>query len=126
MKLVTFEAGGENSYGVLVEGGIVDAGKRLARTLPDLEAVLAAGAFGRLADLAGAAPDVALADVRLRKPLLRPGKIICVGVNYPDRNAEYKDGSELPVYPSLFVRFPASLVAHGETLVRPAESPQLD
>jgi 2-keto-4-pentenoate hydratase/2-oxohepta-3-ene-1,7-dioic acid hydratase in catechol pathway len=57
---------------------------------------------------------------------INPGKIICVGVNYPDRNAEYKDGSEAPKYPSLFVRFPQSFVGHGEALVRPKASAQLD
>lgn len=127
MKLVTFEAGGESSYGVVVAGGIVDVGRRLGHGLPDLEAVLAADALGHLSELAASAsPDLDLASVRLRKPLTRPGKIICVGVNYPDRNAEYKDGSEAPLYPSLFVRFPASLVAHGEALIRPRESAQLD
>ena len=38
-------------------------------------------------------------------PLDAPGKIICVGVNFPDRNAEYKDGSDAPKYMSLFPRF---------------------
>ncbi|MFI4997926.1 MAG: fumarylacetoacetate hydrolase family protein, partial [Hyphomicrobiales bacterium] len=127
MRLATFETGGESSYGVVLEGGVIDAGKRLGRSLPDLEAVLAAGALGRLAELAGHEdPDLALERIKLCKPLLRPGKIICVGINYPDRNAEYKDGSEAPIYPSLFIRFPASLVAHGEALIRPIDSPQLD
>jgi 2-keto-4-pentenoate hydratase/2-oxohepta-3-ene-1,7-dioic acid hydratase in catechol pathway len=127
MKLITFEAGGGASYGIVTEGGVIDAGKRLGRSLPDIEAVLAAGALGRLAELASqASPDLDLDRMVIRKPLLRPGKIICVGVNYPDRNAEYRDGSDAPVYPSLFIRFPASLVAHGEKLLRPLESPQLD
>ena len=59
-------------------------------------------------------------------PFRRPGKIICVGVNYPERNAEYKDGSEAPKYPSLFVRFPGSFVGHEQPIVRPAESVQFD
>lgn len=57
---------------------------------------------------------------------LKPGKIICVGVNYPDRNAEYKDGQDAPKFPSLFVRFPQSFVGHDEALVRPKASQQLD
>jgi 2-keto-4-pentenoate hydratase/2-oxohepta-3-ene-1,7-dioic acid hydratase in catechol pathway len=57
---------------------------------------------------------------------INPGKIICVGVNYPDRNAEYKDGQDAPKYPSLFVRFPQSFVGQGEALVRPKASQQLD
>jgi 2-keto-4-pentenoate hydratase/2-oxohepta-3-ene-1,7-dioic acid hydratase in catechol pathway len=39
-------------------------------------------------------------------PVPDPEKIICVGVNFPDRNAEYKDGQDAPPNPSLFVRFP--------------------
>jgi 2-keto-4-pentenoate hydratase/2-oxohepta-3-ene-1,7-dioic acid hydratase in catechol pathway len=127
MRLVTFAAEGGTSYGIVQGAGVIDAGKRLSPALPDLEAVLAAGALGRLAELAAkASPDLDLASLKIRKPLLHPGKIICVGVNYPDRNAEYKDGSDAPLYPSLFIRFPASLVAHGEPLVRPLESAQLD
>lgn len=59
-------------------------------------------------------------------PFPRPGKILCVGVNYPERNAEYKDGSDAPKYPSLFVRFPNSFVGDGEPILRPPESTQFD
>ena len=59
-------------------------------------------------------------------PFRRPGKIICVGVNYPERNAEYKDGSELPQYPSLFVRFANSFVGHNQSILRPLASKQFD
>ena len=41
-----------------------------------------------------------------------PEKIICIGVNYPDRNAEYKDGQDAPKYPSMFMRTPRSFVGH--------------
>ncbi|RPH46242.1 MAG: FAA hydrolase family protein, partial [Burkholderiales bacterium] len=58
--------------------------------------------------------------------LARPGKIVCIGVNYAERNEEYRDGSERPRFPSLFMRTPGSLVAHGEAILRPPESPQLD
>ncbi|MDP1159693.1 fumarylacetoacetate hydrolase family protein, partial [Klebsiella variicola] len=37
-----------------------------------------------------------------------------------------KDGQAAPSNPSLFIRFPRSFVGHGENLVRPPESPQLD
>jgi 2-keto-4-pentenoate hydratase/2-oxohepta-3-ene-1,7-dioic acid hydratase in catechol pathway len=53
-------------------------------------------------------------------------KIICVGVNFPDRNAEYKDGTQAPANMSLFPRFARGFVGHGEALVRPPESDQLD
>jgi 2-keto-4-pentenoate hydratase/2-oxohepta-3-ene-1,7-dioic acid hydratase in catechol pathway len=126
MKLATFSVGSKCTYGVIGEQGVVDAGARLAPRLPDLDSVLAAGELGSLRAIAAEKADYALGEVRLWKPLIHPGKIICVGVNYPDRNAEYKDGSEVPKFPSLFIRFPDSLVAHDEALVRPLESDQLD
>jgi 2-keto-4-pentenoate hydratase/2-oxohepta-3-ene-1,7-dioic acid hydratase in catechol pathway len=72
------------------------------------------------------ARKLALAHVELERPLPAPGKIPCVGINYQDRGAEYRDNSEKPKYPSLFVRFPASFVAHGAPLLRPPESAQFD
>ena len=83
-----------------------------------------AGALAELYAADGA--SVALADVKLTAPLPSPGKIICVGVNFPDRNAEYKDGQSAPANPSLFIRFPGSFVGHGDDLRRPPESEQLD
>jgi len=83
-----------------------------------------AGALVELYAADGA--SVALADVTLTAPLPSPGKIICVGVNFPDRNAEYKDGQSAPANPSLFIRFPGSFVGHGDDLRRPQESEQLD
>jgi len=47
-------------------------------------------------------------------------------VNYPDRNAEYKDGKDAPPNPSLFIRFARSFTGHDAPLIRPPESPQLD
>jgi 2-keto-4-pentenoate hydratase/2-oxohepta-3-ene-1,7-dioic acid hydratase in catechol pathway len=127
MKLASFEAHGRTSYGIVKDGGIVNAGARFADSFPDLHSVISAGAIGDLEKLAAkSAPDCAITDIRFLKPIARPGKIICIGVNYPDRNVEYKDGSEQPKYPSLFVRFPDSLVAHEEPIVRPPESKQLD
>ncbi len=55
-----------------------------------------------------------------------PGKIFCVGVNYPNRNEEYRDNSDQPPYPSLFMRTPESFVGHNEPILRPPESGQLD
>ena len=83
-----------------------------------------AGALAELYAADGA--SVALADVTLTAPLPSPGKIICVAVNFPDRNAEYKDGQSAPANPSLFIRFPGSFVGHGDDLRRPPESEQLD
>jgi 2-keto-4-pentenoate hydratase/2-oxohepta-3-ene-1,7-dioic acid hydratase in catechol pathway len=64
--------------------------------------------------------------MRYEIPIPAPEKLICVGVNFPDRNEEYKDGQAVSSHPSLFVRFPRSFTGHEEPLMRPPESPQLD
>jgi len=56
----------------------------------------------------------------------RGTRYFCIGVNYPERNEEYRDGSERPKYPSIFIRTHTSFVHHGEPIVRPRESEQLD
>ena len=59
-------------------------------------------------------------------PIANGEKIICVGVNFPDRNAEYKDGTQAPANMSLFPRFSRGFVGHDQALIRPPESHQLD
>jgi 2-keto-4-pentenoate hydratase/2-oxohepta-3-ene-1,7-dioic acid hydratase in catechol pathway len=72
------------------------------------------------------AADYTLDDVRLLPPTGRGVRYFCIGVNYPDRNEEYKDGSERPKYPSIFMRSHTSFAAPGDPIVRPRESEQLD
>jgi len=127
MRIVGFQRQGRASFGLLEGEGVVDVGARLG--VVALHEVFRAHGETTLAclrEFEKASSDFALADVVLEKPLLDWGKCFCVGVNYPDRNAEYKDGSEAPRYPSLFVRFPESFVGPGEPLVRPPESAELD
>ena len=69
---------------------------------------------------------ISLKEVRYLPTITNPEKIICIGVNYLDRNAEYKDDSELPKYPSVFMRTRESLVGHKEDILDPPESSQLD
>lgn len=127
MKLISFMAHGRPRFGVAAGQGVVDMTARLGPGIDTLRAALAAGALDRMRQLAsGARADFALADVTLLPPIPEPGKIICVGVNYGKRNEEYRDGSAPPAYPSVFPRFPASFVAHGQPLLRPRESAQLD
>lgn len=123
MRLVTYESDGARSFGLLTEnGGVIDLALRLA--VPDIEAALAQGLLPRAAAFAHEAPIAG--SHRLLKPLHRPGKCFCVGVNYPDRNAEYKDGSEAPKYPSLFMRVAESFSGPDEPILRPAESEKFD
>ena len=105
--------------------GIVDLDRRLAKysTLLDL---LRAQAIAEARAAARAAPDHQVREVELLPPIPAPDKIICVGINYPDRGAEYKDGREAPKYPNLFCRFSTSLVGSDQPIVRPKVSDKLD
>ena len=126
MKLVSFEAAGTASYGIWTDAGVIDLGRRLGGRHAALHALIAAGGLAEALAMAGDTPDHRHEDVALRKPLLGWGKCFCVGVNYPDRNEEYKDASALPKYPSLFIRFPESITGPDVPLIRPPESLQLD
>ena len=126
-RLATFSTDGVTSYGAVVEGGMVNLSARNGKTWPTLREVIADGALTRIAeDAARHGPDIALDAITLQPPIPAPEKIICIGVNYPDRNAEYKDGQAAPKYPSMFMRTPRSFVGHGTPLVRPRASTQLD
>ena len=127
MKLFSYESKGATSYGALAGGGIVDLGARLGKEFPTLRDLIAADALARAAGIAArTSPDLALEGIRHLLPIPDAEKILCVGVNYGNRNAEYRDGSEQPKFPSLFARFPGSFVGHRENLIRPPESLQLD
>jgi 2-keto-4-pentenoate hydratase/2-oxohepta-3-ene-1,7-dioic acid hydratase in catechol pathway len=126
-RLATFTVNGAMKYGAITDGGIVDLSTRFGKNHPTLREVIAAGALHKLADdAAGHSPDYALDAIAWQPPIPSPEKIICIGVNYPDRNAEYKDGQDAPKFPSMFMRTPRSFVGHNAPLVRPGVSAQLD
>ncbi|MBZ9672762.1 fumarylacetoacetate hydrolase family protein [Mesorhizobium sp. ES1-3] len=125
-RLATFTIDGKTRYGAITEKGVVDLSARHGQW-PTLREVIEAGALRRLAEEADTlAADFPLDAITYDISIPSPEKIICVGVNFPDRNEEYKDGQAAPSNPSLFIRFPRSFVGHGAPLVRPPESPQLD
>jgi 2-keto-4-pentenoate hydratase/2-oxohepta-3-ene-1,7-dioic acid hydratase in catechol pathway len=125
VRLASFVRAGRPSWGAVIGDGVVDLAARLPGT-PRLIDALNADALERVASVAASAPDFPLSEVTLLPPIMGGEKILCVGVNYANRNEEYRDDSELPKYPSLFYRAPDSLVGHEAPLVRPRVSEQLD
>ncbi|MFL6975525.1 MAG: fumarylacetoacetate hydrolase family protein [Xanthobacteraceae bacterium] len=125
MRLATFSVNGRISYGAVTDVGVVDLGRRLTK-YPALVDLIRADALGEAQRGATTQADHALADVEFLPPLPGAEKIICVGINYADRNAEYADNRQQSKYPNLFVRFPGSFVGHGQPLVRPKVSEKLD
>lgn len=127
MHFASFQIEGRTTFGPLVGDGVVDLGRRLAPRFRSLLDVLRAGALAEVqAGAVGVRADYALTQVQLLPPVIAPEKIICIGVNYANRNEEYRDGSALARYPSLFMRTPGSLVGHGQNIIRPKVSDQLD
>src|SRR5579883_1183246 len=127
MRLLSYIINGEPRYGAAVDGGVVELSRRIGRDFPDLKALIARGGLevARKA-VAGERPDHALAQLTLLPPVTAPEKLWCIGVIYMDRNAEYKDNSDLPKYPSLFVRSPSSVVGSGQPIEKPDVSDELD
>ena len=125
MKLLSFNRGGRFGYGVVVDQGIVDLGVRYSERWPSLSAVIRSGALDQLRELAaGLNSDFSVDEVRFLPPILDPGRIICVGLNYKSHIEE--TGRKTPPYPTLFIRFPDSHVGHGEAIIRPSLSERHD
>jgi 2-keto-4-pentenoate hydratase/2-oxohepta-3-ene-1,7-dioic acid hydratase in catechol pathway len=124
MKFATFSAEGETFYGAITDDGAV----ALSPHFPQWPTLYDAVAAGGLDELGRACEGRAVTHVAFRYEMVMPNapRILCVGVNFPDRNAEYKDGSAQPKYMSLFPRFASGFTGHGQNLVRPPENHTLD
>lgn len=130
MRLLTFEKNGNPALGARVGTEVVDlavAAPELPRSLLDL---LHAGSSAldaalRSIDRTRSQGRIAFDQLRLLPPIPRPGKIICVGLNYRDHRAE-AGLSEPAKFPGMFHRVNTSLVAHGQPMLVPRVSHQLD
>ena len=112
-----------------ITAAITDAGAiALNHAFPQWPTLFDAVQADGLADLTAAAEGAAPTHRTIEFEMVLPNarRILCVGVNFPDRNAEYKDGSDLPKHMSLFPRFASGFTGHDRPLIRPPESPQLD
>lgn len=124
MRFATYSSGDDVFYGAVTDAGMIALSPHLAQW-PTLFDVVKADGLGKLAD---AAKGKAVTHTEFQYEMVLPNaqRILCVGVNFPDRNAEYKDGSELPKYMSLFPRFASGFTGHDRPLIRPPENHTLD
>jgi acylpyruvate hydrolase len=90
----------------------------------DLDRHIAAGTLPEAGAKAAAGEAVDEAALAFLPPVVRPSKIICLGLNYRDHAAE--SGMAIPEFPVLFARFPSSLMGHGAPIILPKVSSQLD
>ncbi|MEO9228429.1 MAG: fumarylacetoacetate hydrolase family protein [Devosia sp.] len=125
MRLLSFLRDGKASYGCVTESGVIDLARIFNSEAPDLKALIANNLVN-VAATHGARhkPSLALKDLQLLPVIPNPGKIICVGLNYEEHVRETK--REVTRNPTLFLRVNESQVAHGQVIVLPAETVQLD
>jgi 2-keto-4-pentenoate hydratase/2-oxohepta-3-ene-1,7-dioic acid hydratase in catechol pathway len=124
MKLVSYLADDRPRFGVVIAEGIVSLSGRLGAL--DLKDLLAQGGLAAAAKFANAAaaPSHILGDVKFLPTIPRPGKILCIGLNYEGHRVE--TNSPKSDHPQVFARFEDSLAAHDDILIRPATSAAFD
>ncbi len=101
----------------------IDGGLAIEIGASDVGALLAAGDWRAQAGAAGGSQH-RIADLSYAPVVPRPGKIICVGLNYRSHIIEM--GRDLPEYPTLFAKYPEALIGAFDPLTLPAESDQVD
>ncbi|MBN3789750.1 fumarylacetoacetate hydrolase family protein [Burkholderia sp. Ac-20353] len=125
MRLMSFEIDDVESFGAVIEAGIVDLKRLCNGRYADLRAVLAADAIGELgAMLKGRRADYPLDLVTPLPVIPNPGKIWCCGLNYYEHVDEC--GVEPANAPLFFLRTSSSQAAHCTPVMRPRESEQFD
>jgi acylpyruvate hydrolase len=125
MRLVAFSHNGNAGVGALADGYICGRLKSDAHFPGEIDDWVRGGdAKWREGAALSSAPTFALDSVEFRPPIIRPNKIICVGLNYRDHTQE--SGYQQPEYPTLFTRFTTSFVGHLAPIVRPRVSAALD
>ncbi len=120
MKLITFRHRGALHLGALEDERARSLAGALANPCEHLAALAAAHA-GRLEP---SGPALPLADLELLAPVPRPGKVICIGLNYRDHAAE--SGMPIPQSPLFFAKFGSCVVGPGAAVILPPGSAQTD
>jgi acylpyruvate hydrolase len=131
MKVVGFELKGQLRLGLVDRDEVIDLqagdpsipadlGELLRRSEGDLS-LLAAAASG-----ASARARYSLAELKFGFPVANTRKIICLGLNYLEHVREGPQRDNIPKFPTIFLRTHASLVPHGQPIIRPRVSETLD
>lgn len=130
MKLVTFSYDGTTRLGALVyrvdREVVIDLHKADSQIPNDMIAFLEMGEGAlKLAHKAIPTADgIELSEVRLKAPIARPGKIMCIGLNYSDHAQE--TGAAIPEYPMVFAKYANTVVGMGDPIVLPKVTQRVD
>lgn len=122
MKLLSFSIKGKARYGLAVADGVIDLQSffpqysTLRDLLPHLQLIDAL-------TLAGKKADYAFEEIAFLPVITEPRKIICAGMNYREKRAEF---NEKAADPTLFIRFADSQAGHLAPLLKPERSNEFD
>ena len=124
MKLMRIGAPGAEQPALLAaDGTVLD----LSGLTPDIDgAFLASGGLDRIwrAVTAGTLPALETAGARVGAPIARPGKVVCIGLNYRDHAAE--TGAAIPERPVVFLKAPYTVVGPNDNVLIPRGSAKTD
>jgi len=125
MKLISFLNQGVHSYGVVNGDDVLDLTPILGAQAQDLKTLIAKDLFGAVAEASSKhQPTLKFSQLELLPVIPNPGQIFCIGLNYGEHVRE--TGREVTETPVIFLRLADSQVAHGQDILRPAESHRLD
>ena len=126
MKLVTYQAAAGPRLGAVVGGDLFDVARHIAGAPADMPGLIREwkSVRPRLAQAIAGRPDQQLAGVKLRQPILRPGKILAIGLNYLDHIEE--TGAQRPTTPTFFAKMPTAANGPFDPIELPAVSKDLD
>ena len=125
MRLITFYVGDKTSFGMVDGDKVFDFTARFPNSSNLIDFLDPRSQQNAEEAIKGADADYSLTDITFRRPIEFPGQIVCVGINYGNRDAEY-GASIKGDYPNIFLRTPATLAAHNQAMLVPPESEQLD
>ncbi|KRB85534.1 5-carboxymethyl-2-hydroxymuconate isomerase [Sphingomonas sp. Root710] len=125
MRLARFTLGGDPMIGRVVDDGIVSLSTRIVNFPKDMVDLIEHWAeFSGAIEALGRGADHKLADVKLLAPVARPGKILCMGLNYADHVLEAK--LEKPEHQTWFSKAVTTVNGPYDRIERPLVSTALD
>lgn len=125
MKLVTFEINGDTSFGMVDGDHIFDIPSRVPKASSIVDFLNPQKQKQIKSLTKGVEADFKLSEISFQRPIEFPGQVVCIGVNYGNRDAEYETSIKGD-YPNVFLRTPDTLAAHNQAILVPPESEQLD
>ena len=124
MKLVSYLVSGRPSFGLYTDHGIVDLGQKLGDKYQDLKSLLSdKDGLANAKNFLDSPSDIDEQAITYLPVIPNPKKILCVGMNYAEKRAEFNETSSAP---TLFVRFPDSQTGHKTNIIKPTISDELD